>query len=183
MLKKMDMNEMILRQRNFFRETFEQLVGPPPWLDKNATPFIMPYLKMVQSIWGDACFIYTKRRPVDFIVSAMKKFPSRTFEHFCEVLNFTASTWEVQKPFLNKYIEIDQSEFHAPETLANKLIKFLNLDYQHKATLIENLRLQVERTSESYAPRSLADLNLTGEQVAYFNQKCASIVANDRFEN
>ena len=47
MLNAMDINEMILSQRALFRRTFEKLVGPSPWVDKNATPFIMPYLKMI----------------------------------------------------------------------------------------------------------------------------------------
>jgi hypothetical protein len=176
MLNKMDLYELMLRYRSFFRETFDQLIGQPPWLDKNASPFIMPYLKLIQSVWSDAAFIFTKRRPVDFIISAMKKFPDRSFEHFCEVIHFTFDNWERQKGALKSYIEVDQSELCDPARLSDKLIEFLKIDPSKKSIIISRLNDQVERTSETYTARSLSELNLSAEQLALFNEKCSSVM-------
>jgi hypothetical protein len=176
MLSKMGSGELLLRCRKFFRGIFEELTGPPPWFDKNALPTIIPYLKLIQSVWPDASFIFMRRRPVDFIVSAMKKFPDRDFEHFCDVINFTFTNWEIQKNFLKKYIEVDQADFFEPHKLADTLIDFLKLDPKYRAPLMEGLRFQVERTSESYAPQNLDDLHLTPQQLHLFHQKCGPIM-------
>lgn len=175
MLNQMDVSELILRYRAFFRGIAEELIGPPPWCDKNALPSIFPYLDVVQSVWPEGYFIFMKRRPVDFIVSALKKFPDRSFEQLCEVIRFTMQNWEVQKVHLQKYLEVDQSEFYDAFALARKLIGFLNLPETFLDTVSENLGLQIERTSESYAPKHLDELNLTDRQRQIFEEKCGHI--------
>jgi hypothetical protein len=176
MLNNMRLTKLVLRYRATFREMFEELTGPPPWLDKNASPSIMPYLEVIQSIWPDAAFIFTRRRPVDFIFSAINKFPERRFEHLCEVVGFTFNNWETQKARLNRFIEVDQSELYDAVVLADKLLEFLQVDRQCRPGLIENLRFQVERTANSYAPHLLTDFQLTPEMIAIFNKQCSSIM-------
>jgi hypothetical protein len=176
MLYRMDQQEIISTYRSYFRDIFERLIGPTPWVDKNASPSIMPHLELIQFIWNDASFIFTKRRPVDFIASAMKKFPNHTFEHFCETINFTFRCWEAQKGSLKKRLEIDQSELLEPDALGEKLVNFLGIDQNLTSAVVERLKYQVEKTSSSYLPRKLSDLNLTPGQVAFFNEKCGSLM-------
>jgi hypothetical protein len=52
----------------------------------------------------------------------------------------------------------------------------LNLQEDLKGPLVEGLRFQVERTSESYASRQLADLRLSPDKVELFWQKCGSMM-------
>ncbi len=181
MLNGIKVEALILHYRKAFRQVFEQQIGPPPWVDKNAVPYIMPHLRLIQSVWPEASFIFTRRYPIDFIFSARQKFPDRSFEHFCEAIAFTFDNWEKQKTTLKHKIEIDQSEFQDAEALANKLINFLRLDHKSRALLIQNLQVQVERTATSYAPHELGDLNLTPEQIEYFNQQCGAVM--ERYYN
>lgn len=177
MLNGIKVEDLILHYRNAFRQVFEQQIGPPPWVDKNAVPYMMPYLRVIQSVWPEASFIFTRRYLIDFIFSAIRKFSDRSFEHFCEAIAFTFDNWEKQKAILKHKIEIDQSEFEDAETLADKLINFLRLDHKNRAVLIQNLQVQVERTASSYARHELVDLNLAPEQIEYFNQRCGPIMA------
>jgi hypothetical protein len=176
MLNNMKLDDLISRYRVAFRNIFEELVGPPPWLDKNAVPYVMPYLHVIQSVWPEASFIFARRRPIDFIFSARGKFPARPIEHFFEVIAFTFNNWEQQKPHLKRYIEVDQSEFHGAEILADKLLTFLQLESKFRPVLIENLRLQVERTASSYVPHELEDLCLASEQIEMFNKQCGAVM-------
>jgi hypothetical protein len=176
MLNNMPLNRVVLRLRSFFRHNFEALAGPLPWFDKNAVPSIIPYLGVVQDVWDDAAFIYAKRRPIDLIASALRKFPNQPFEHFCEMIEFTTRNWEEQKRLLKKYVEVDQSELLEPEKLADKLIGFLRMDSDRRSALIEGLQNQVERTAVSYEPSELADLNLSTAQIELFNKTCGSLM-------
>jgi Sulfotransferase family len=176
MLNGVDLYSLMMRYRTVFRQLFEETIGPPPWLDKNAVPSILPYLKMIQSTWNDAAFIFTRRRPIDFIYSAMKKFPDRSFDDLCEAVQFTFNNWENQKANLHKYIEVDQSEFYDAERLAEKLIVFLGLEERIRSSLVENLRFQVERTADTYAAKQLADFRLTDQQREKFKRQCGAIM-------
>jgi hypothetical protein len=163
MLNKVSLGQLVSHYRKSFALFFEKLTGPPPWLDKNASAALMPYLDLVQSMWPEAN-------------SAMTKFPGRPFEHFCEVLKFTFSNWERQKMHLSRYIEVDQCEFFSAEALAEKLLTFLQIDRSCRVSLIENLKVQVERTAHSYALHELSELGLSTGQMEFFNNKCGSIM-------
>ena len=176
MLNTIKLDDLILRYRVAFRKIFEELIGPPPWLDKNAEPYLMPYLHVIQWVWPDASFIFTRRRPVDFIFSARSKFPDRSLEQLCEVVAFTFSNWEKQKTRLKRYIEIDQSEFYDAGVLADKLASFLQLDEKVRPVLVENLQVQVERTATTYVKHELSDLKLAPEELETFRSHCGAIM-------
>jgi hypothetical protein len=63
-----------------------------------------------------------------------------------------------------------------PDALGEKLVNFLGIDTNLTSAVVERLKYQVEKTSSSYLPRKLSDLNLTPGQVAFFNEKCGSLM-------
>ena len=175
MLNTIKLNDLILRYRVAFRKIFEELIGPPPWLDKNAEPYVMPYLHVMQWVWPDVLFIFARRHPVDFLFSARSKFPDRSLKQLCQHVAFTFSNWEKQKSRLKKYIEIDQSEFHDAGVLASKLPSFLQLEEKFRAVSLKISRFRSSERDNVCKARAF-DLNLAPEQIEIFRSDCGAIM-------
>lgn len=131
--------------------------GEKSWMDKSGFSGLQNAL-LYQEMFTDSRFIHTKRRPIEVMVSRLKKFPDHTFEHHCENLRWGMSLWLERRRQLNNAIEIEQFEIiRNPEQTATTIADFLGLEGPDR--LMGWFQQSTpERSSDSYTPMRFDDL-------------------------
>lgn len=159
---------MINNLRHFYCTLFNTHFGGPVWFDKTATPSLMPHLPILQTTFPNVRFIFSKRRPIEFLISGRKKFPHLTLAELTEAARFTLEQWLALRHTLEQTIEIDQWHLaNAKSEVASQLATFIGLQPVRATELATALNMTIERSSSDYAEASLERAGFTHEEISY----------------
>lgn len=163
-----------------FRNLIPLLWKNKHWIDKTPNGQMIAASPFFLQLWPNAKFIFMKRRPLENIVSRMRKFPQLSFEAHCTDWASVMMTWDATKGELSgRAIEIEQFELASrPDAIAAKLADFLQLPPSVAALLRQNLLVErPERTSQSFGdPLTLNSLDWTAGQRAVFQKICSKLM-------
>ena len=157
-----------------FRVVFDGVYGTTEFVDKTPGPNAMLSLPFLYRAFPDMRVIHMKRRGIEVVRSAERKFPDASFETHVKAWAKAINNWEKVEPRLVcPHITIDQYELATnPEDVSRRLGDFLSLtDDQEEAMLgyFQNDR-----------PQSSGSLNLGGvslEDTGWDDDKIATFRA------
>jgi hypothetical protein len=169
---------------NAVAESFKALVPNlwknKHWIDKTPNGQMIAASPLFLQLWPNSRFIFMKRRPLENIVSRMRKFPQLSFEAHCADWASVMTTWTATKYQLGaRAIEVEQFELATrPEPTAARLIGFLQLPPAVAALFRQTLLVErPERTSQSFAdPLTLQTLDWTDGQRSVFQKICGPLM-------
>ena len=152
--------------RQFARDYVSGIYGSDEWVAKSPGLNSLRALPEILRIWPDAKVIYTKRRPIENILSRLKKFPTRSFEFHCVNLAETMTLWHSMRSNMN-HIEVDQYEVVTdPHGVTGRISTFIAID--KKKFLKAITKTFPQKLSVSYAPMSFETIEWGTKEKALF---------------
>ena len=156
--------------KNFVLAFMKERYGEKPWVEKTANIESLNSALCYQDVWPDARFVFARRRPIEIILSRVRKFPTHDFEYHVKDIKQVFSTWSLIKNQIKTKVEIDQYDIVvSPEETAQKLTSILDTLTESGPRITDVLRNTFpQRTSENYQPAIFDDLDWSGDMRSYF---------------
>lgn len=167
--------------RENFKTLYEETYGKF-FIDKTPGSPMVTSIPSIISVWGDAKFIFAKRRGIENVFSRSRKWPSVPFPGHCADWAKSMYGWLAVKetiPEANR-IEIDQFDIlNNPLVVSEQLVDFLGLEkYLIGIMHAYFISQHPERTLDDPA-MDYMDIDETGwtdEQKAIFMERCGEIM-------
>jgi hypothetical protein len=168
------------------RRTFDAVAGPS-FVEKTPGAGAIDALPMVVEQWPEAKIVFTRRRGIENVISALWKFPNWTFEGSCRNWNTAMVAWSALDPGIKaKSIEIDQADMaREPGETAARLGAFLGLSDAATAGIAEAFGERAHPRANTRVssmeelridPIPLAETPWSEEQRATFVAICADMM-------
>jgi hypothetical protein len=171
-------SDVIAALKDIFRTWCERSFGPAPWFEKTPDSAMIMACPDLLSIWPNAIAIYVKRRPIDNVLSRMRKFKSLSFENACEEWVRCTRCWDTVRPKLaERFLEIDQIEMiESPATTSARVARALDLnpDLQQRFQMV--LRDQRPEQTNEAAWTPLSQTGWSSEQIDTFRSACGDLM-------
>ncbi|QGM98830.1 sulfotransferase family protein [Methylocystis parvus] len=160
---------------------FEQfMVGRfgPNWHDKTPGESTLCHAREIKKLFPNARFIFCKRRSVDVIASATRRFANNSvaIRESCDLWVSVMMYWaEIRSDLGVSGIEIDQHDIVAdPLATGRRLAAFLSLPDDHGEKLAEMFRtIAPEQTKSDPTPIPLSQTEFSEEDKAYIVERTA----------
>ena len=134
-VKHSDVDERLAKMvRNIFFDVY----GTTEFVDKTPGPMPILSLPMLEAAFPTMKVIHMKRRGIEVVRSALKKFNETDFETHCVIWEQALANWEKIEPRLKvPHITIDQHTLATePETSVKQLEDFLELTSEQAQTML-----------------------------------------------
>ncbi len=147
------------------------------WLDKTPRASMIRAVPLLRRIWPEARFIFMRRRAIENLASAGRKFPQEGFAAACQRWADCLEAWsEVRRDLAGRAIEVDWLAMaREPARVAEAVGGLLDLSAEEVLRLRQALQVDLpERTSDRFAevhPGLPADMDPAQRQV--FEAVCA----------
>jgi|SRR5665213_1080484 len=166
------------RIETLFKELTDNLNPGPLWFDKSGNADMIRAIPVLRRLWPDSVYIFAKRRAIENVVSRVKKFPARNFEHHCADWAKNMAAWRQVREELpsDVYLEVDQQDLiRNTEAISAKISSFLELGPERLETLInifKSRRPQETTKGSALKTYSLESLGWSEAEMAIFKKYC-----------
>ena len=148
------------------------------WFDKSPGPAMVGWSSTLAKIFPHARFIFCRRRGVDVIASAKRRFTDdlTTVENLCDDWVATMMAWlEVRETLGARAMELEFNALReAPEKTGRRLATFLGLSSTQGDTLAHHLReRRPEQSLANADPVPLSQMPWTEDQRRYVADRAA----------
>jgi hypothetical protein len=147
------------------------------WLDKTPRASMIEAVPVLRQIWPEARFVFMRRRAIENLASAGRKFPQEGFQVAAQRWAHCLEAWSNVAPTLaGRAIEVDWLLMaREPERVAKAVGELLELDAAEQRQLRQALQVDLpERTSDRFAEvHSGLPPEMTEEQRRLFAEICA----------
>lgn len=147
------------------------------WLDKTPRASMIEAVPVLRQIWPEARFIFMRRRAIENLASAGRKFPQEGFETAARRWAHCLEAWSKVAPSLaGRAVEVDWLLMaREPERVARAVGELIALDPGEQRQLRQALQVDLpERTSDRFAEvHSGLPPEMTEEQRRLFAEICA----------
>lgn len=158
------------------RATFEELYDSSPFVDKTPGLDGITAIPHMQNGFPGMKVVFAKRRGIEVVRSAVKKFPHVDFEGHCHSWAKCMAAWRVSRGSLRcDFVEIDQFDIaNKPEQVVNKLGAALGLDEPQRERMLSFFQNDRPQSSGDLnaVPKSIAEVEWSDEQIATFREIC-----------
>lgn len=111
-----------------FKRYVDELYDGKPWCDKTPSPQLISFAPTLQTIFPGAAFIVMKRRGIENILSAQRKFRDRDFRLSCQIWNWCAEAFLEVQDRIERMLVLDQADLLAtPAESMARMVAFLEL--------------------------------------------------------
>lgn len=133
------------------------------WMEKTPGAEAIHAAPLYRSLWPEARFVLMRRRGIENVASALRKFPETPFDRHCAAWTASMQAWADRRPdFGPAAIDIDQIDLaRHQDAVATRLGAFLDLHPAQTALLRNALRTErPQQTAED--PAAILALAATG---------------------
>ncbi|MGJ8560383.1 MAG: sulfotransferase [Litorimonas sp.] len=118
------------RLAKLVRELFLEIYGTTEFVDKTPGPASILSLPILQAAFPKMKIIHMKRRGIEVVRSAVKKFNKTDFETHCNIWKRALANWDIVEPrLIVPHITIDQNTLATEaEVTVERLKEFLDLN-------------------------------------------------------
>lgn len=183
MISKVDKDQLRKDIFDIYKNRIEDLFqGHDIWIDKTVSVAGASAVPCVKMIWPKTKVIFMKRRPIETMISRIKKFPKRTFEVQCKNWSKIMNSWLLNREKLTKdeYIEVDQREMSLDsKKVAHDVATYLGLDQDQEKILAKAFSYDRPEYSggDENVVISLDKTGWTPEQKKIFRDTCGEVAS------
>lgn len=173
---------------SYFRELYQVSFSGKVWIDKTPGLPIIRLLPLIKECWPNVRFVFMKRRGIENVESALRKFPSVSFVAACDEWAGCMEGWfQVRSDLDGHFIEIDQFDMEVrPEFVADRLSGFLGLERDQGKCLSHELKTEFPELGKSRTmgkAMSLQSTEWSGQQTEYFSRRCSEVMTSCGYSN
>jgi len=158
------------------KHIFERAYNGSTFIEKTPGPSAVVAMKFILELWPNARMIFAKRRVIESIMSAQRKFPHASFEWCCENWAQSMSAWRRVRLTAANQTEVEQLTMaRYPLEAARDLGRFLELDDDMISRLGKSFGKRPQSTQgggDALDVLSLEDSGWSEEQKALFVTIC-----------
>ncbi|WP_156811892.1 sulfotransferase family protein [Robiginitomaculum antarcticum] len=161
-------------------EIYKKQYGANVFIDKTPGPTGIEAIPFIQEAFPDIRIIYTKRRGIEVVRSAVRKFPHVAFEGHCEIWRDSMTTWRDARPKLHvPYLEIDQHDIALnPALIAEQIGELLELN-PHQVNTVKSYLLTDRPQSSGKLNSGTVNIESSGwdeKEIKIFRKICGPIM-------
>ncbi|WP_291841581.1 sulfotransferase [Maricaulis sp.] len=162
------------------RDMYQEFYGSTAFVDKTPGLDGITAIPLMQRGFPGMKVVFAKRRGIEVVRSAVKKFPHVDFEGHCQSWAKCMAAWRVSRARLQcDFVEIDQFEIaQNPEKVVRDLGVVLRLDDEQRAQMLgffQNDRPQSSGDLNA-TPKSIDEVEWTAEEIATFREVCGEVM-------
>ncbi|WP_158272053.1 sulfotransferase [Marinicauda salina] len=162
------------------RDVYKAQYGTEGFIDKTPGLQGVKAIPQMQAAFPNMRVVFAKRRGIEVVRSAMRKFPHADFKTHCEIWRDCMASWAVSRPKLRcGYVEIDQFDIaNAPEKVVDKLGALLEIEDGARERMLSFFKSDRPQSSGSLnsVPCSIDNADWSEDQIQSFREICGGMM-------
>lgn len=181
MLHNVKVDEVRRKIHHVISEVYAEEYGGDFFIDKTPGPSGIKGIPHVQGAFPNMKIIFAKRRGIEVVRSAVKKFPHVAFEGHCEIWKESMTNWRNARPKIHRpYLEIDQNDIaNNPSVVSKDIGDLLKLSETQIDTIESHLSTDRPQSSGELntGAVSIETAGWNEDQIKIFRKICGPIMA------